>query len=361
MILSNGQFLKSTRINAIVRDQTENYQRSLPLRFLDRTPTVNADDEEIMGSFTGSVYAADIIADDQAAVVYEAGAFEFTTNVLPNLKIGQRVSQSKMNMLVRMERGNIDRDEVGIFEGWETNIAANLRRGVDERKNALIAAMNLDLLTYDRFGIKLSVNWGMPSALKVTPSTPWTTAASATPITDVLTMKELAQTTYGEEYNRLTLPMADFRLVTATTEFKNLVVGIVGQPVTSTAYNTLDMRMQGFFSQMIGMQVEFEDKTFTEKSVAGVTSSTRVQPLGKVLLSNSNDDGNPGAMDFGNAIVTESIVAELTGAGNIGGRQYGPIAYWEGSLNPPNVVGWAVTRGFPRKNRKTSTAVLTVR
>lgn len=366
MILSNGAFLKSTRINAIVRDVSENYQRGLPLRFLDRTATVDADDEEITATFTGNIYAADIIADDQAAVVYEAGALEFVTNVIPNLKIGQRVSQSRLNMLERMERGNIDRDEVGIYENWQVTVANNLRRGVDERKNALIAAMNMDAGTYDRFGIKLSVNWGMPSALKVTPSVPWTTAATATPITDVLTLKETAQTTYGEDYNRITLPLADFRLMVATTEFKNLVQGIVMQPLgaTSLAFNTLDQRMQGYAQQLLGMTIEFEDKTFTEKSGAGVTSTTRVQALGKVILGNAADDNNPGAMDFGNAIVTESIVASITGGPNtLGGRQYGPVSYWTSNddLNSPNLIGWAVTRGFPRKHRKTCTAVLTVR
>jgi len=359
--LSNSQFLSNTRMTAIIREVEDNYQRGLPLTYLDRTPTVDADDDEITGSYTGKVLAADVIMDDQAAVVYDTGQFEFVTNKITNLKLGHRVSQSKMNMLRQMSRGNIGRDEVGLFDRWLVTTGTTLRRGVDERKNALIAAMNLDLLTYDRFGIKLAVNWGMPANLKVTPTTPWTNPA-ATPITDILTQKRFAQVTYGENYNRLTLSWEDMQLVIATTEFKNLIVGLIGQPVTATAYSALDDKNQGWFAQLIGMRVEFEDKQFNEQSTAGVTTSTRVQPLGKVLMSSTSDDNNPAAMDFGNAMVNEAQVNEVVGiTDTMGGEQYGPLSYWEGTLNPPNLVAWGVARGFPRKHRKSATSVLTVR
>jgi hypothetical protein len=361
MILTSNQFLSNARITAILREVEESYQRDLPLTFLDRTPTIDAEDAEITGSYTGRTLAADIIMDDQAALVYDTGQFEFVTNAIPNLKLGQRVTQAKMNLLRRMGRGLVGPDESGMFDQWLVTIGTNLRRGVDERKNALIAAMNLDLLTYDRFGIKLSVNWGMPSNLKATPSTPWTTAASATPITDILTMKEFARTTYGERYDRITMATSTFRLVVATTEFKNLIVGVMGQPVTATAYNALDPKNESWFSQMIGMTIELEDKVYWEQSAAGVTASTRVQPANKVLLSSKADDGNAAAMDFANAIVNESQVNEIVGGNDsFGGEAYGPIAYWEGGLNPPNLIAWGVARGFPRKHRKTATAVLTV-
>ena len=276
MILSNGAFLKSTRLNAIVRDQSENYQRRLPLRFLDRTAIVDADDEEITGSYTGKVLAADVIADDQPALVYDTGAFEFVTNVIPNLKIGQRITQSKLNMLERMERGNIDRDEVGVFEGWQATVAANLRRGVEERMNALICAMMLDNVTYDRFGVKLAVNWGTPSGYKVTPSVLWTTAATATPITDILALKEFAEIDSGQNFDRVTMAKATFRLMTATTEFKNLIIGLVGQPITAaTAYNTYDQRLEGFASQLLGMDIEFEDKVYHEQSARSLLITQR--------------------------------------------------------------------------------------
>jgi hypothetical protein len=363
-VLSNGQFLKSARINALIRDQSEAYQRRLPLRFLDRCAVTPADDEEIIGTYTGKVYSADLIADDQAAPVYDAGQFEFTTNVIPNLKVGARMTQSMMNRLVRMERGNITRDEVGIFENWEANTAANLRRGVDERRNSLICAMLIDSYTYDRLGIKLSgVSWGTPSAYKVTPATPWTNIA-ATPVTDVLTLKDFMANDVGEQPDRMTMPLADFRLMVATTEFRTLIPGIVGQPLAAANYNNFDVRMQGFASQILGMDIEFDDKTYVEQSAAGVITTSRVLPLGKVILGTKADDNNPAAYDWGNAIVTESIASGIIGNNaTLGGVQAGPIAYYTGNedLNPPNIIGWGVARGFPRKFRKTCVGVLTVR
>jgi hypothetical protein len=113
---------------------------------------------------------------------------------------------------------------------------------------------------------------------------------------------------------------------------------------------------------MIGMDVVLEDKAYWEQSGAGVTASTKVQPDGKVLLGSKADDNNPQAMDFANAIVNESQVSAIVGGNDtLGGEAYGPIAYWEGDLNPPGLTCWGVARGFPRKMRKSCTATLTVR
>ena len=182
-------------------------------------------------------------------------------------------------------------------------------------------------------------------------------------MTDTLTLKDMAANDTGEQYDRMTIGIADFRLMTATTEFRTLIPGLVGQPLSATNYNALDVRMQGFASSLLGMDVEFEDKTYQEMSAAGTVTTTRVLPQGKVILSSKSDDRNSSAMDFANTIVTESVQESIVGQGILGGEQYGPIAYYTGdsNMNPPNVIGWAVSRGFPRKIRKTCTAVLTVR
>jgi hypothetical protein len=366
MILSNGQILDSVRFNRLVQDQATNYQRNLPLRFLDRTATVPADDDEITATFTGQVFAADLLTDDAKATVYEAGKLDLVTTSIPNLKVGVRFSQGTINRLGNIRRNFGSRGiqgDVEFFRNWETRTAANLIRGVDERKNMLICAMMLDSLSYSRGGVIVNGSWGMPSALKVTPSTLWT-STSATPITDILTLKEVASTTYGETYDKLTLPRADFTNAVKTDEFKALIQGQVGW-AAATAFNARDPRLQGYFSDMIGMSIELEDKTFTEQTSTGGRTATRVLPLGKVLLSVASDENDTGAYDFGNAVVTESIVAGLIGDPDNApqGEQRGPFAYYTGNmdLNPPNLVAWGVARGFPRKHRPTATSVLTVR
>jgi hypothetical protein len=88
-----------------------------------------------------------------------------------------------------------------------------------------------------------------------------------------------------------------------------------------------------------------------------------------VILSDSANDNNAGAVDFANAVVTESIVASLSGnnfagpGGGLGGPQVGPIGYSTLSshdANPPGINLWAVARCFPRKFNKAAESVLTI-
>jgi hypothetical protein len=366
MILSDGQILDSVKFNALVQDQATRYQQRLPLTFLNMTEVVNADDDEITGYYTGKVYAADLIADDQEAAVYEAGQLEYVTNSIPNLKVGKRFSQSMLNRLNRIKRnyGSAGtRGDVEMFNNWEVVAARDLIRGVNERMNALICAMLIDAVTYNRLGIQLSGTWGMPSDLKSTPSTAWT-STSATPITDILTMKQYAMDTYGEVYDKLTLSHADFLNMAATTEFKQLLPSVISQPLATTAFNARSANMPEYASLLLKMEIVIEDKQITTQAANGTNSSARVLPLGKVLLSTKADEKDPTAWDFGNAVPTESIVAGLVGdPDNFPmGEQFGPMGYFTGNadLNPPNLIAWGVARGFPRKQRKTCTSVLTV-
>jgi hypothetical protein len=367
MILSDGQILDSVRFNALVADQETNYKQNLPLRFLDRCETVQADVEEITATFTGQVFIADLVTDDAKAVVYEAGKLELVTNTVPNLKVGVRFNQAMIDRLGRIRRNLGSRgvqSDVDFFQNWETATAAKVIRGVNERKNMLICAMMLDNLTYNRLGVKVTGTWGMPANLKVTPSTLWTDPA-ATPITDTLTLKSVAAETYGEVYDKITMAQADFLNAVKTTEFKALMQGQVMQPLATTAFNSYDPRLQQYFMDMVGMRLELEDKTYTEQASNGSKVTSRVLPLGKVLLSVAADENDVTAYDFGSAVVVESIVAGIIGdPDNVpAGEQFGPFAYYTGNmdLNPPNLTAWGVTRGFPRKHRKTCTAVLTVR
>ncbi|MHC5541215.1 hypothetical protein ACYOEI_23585 [Singulisphaera rosea] len=371
MILSDGQVLDSVRFNALVQDQYTRYQQSLPLRFLDRCEITPAEDDEITAYFTGSVYVADIISDDSEAATYEAGQLEYVTNVIPNLKIGRRFSQSMINRLNRIRRNMGDvKGDVTMFTNWQVRTAQELIRSIKERMNSLVCGMLLDSVTYDRLGIKITGSWGMPSDLKVTVSTAWADGSdvpnvNATPVTDILTFKQYAANTYGEVYDRLTLSQADFIAMVSTTEFKSLLAGLVTSPIATSGWNPRDARMPQFASTLLNMEIEFEDRLMFSQGTDGSRSNSRVFPKGKVLFSNKSDDKNAMAYDFGNAIVTESQVAGLVGdPDNVPqGEQFGPFSYFTGvpDLNPPQLKAWSVARGFPRKLRKTCTGVLTVR
>jgi hypothetical protein len=367
MILSDGIILDSVKFNALILDQYTRYQEALPLRFLNRVTTNPADDDEITTYFTGKVLAAAIIGDDQEAPVYEVGQLEYVTNVIPNIKVGKRFSQAMINRLSRIKANLTSpgiRGDVGMFTNWETVTARDLVRGINDRKNQLICAMMCDNLSYTGLGVSINGSWGMPSDLKFNAAASWGTTGSSTPITDILTARLYAQQKYGETYDRLTLTTPDFINLVSSTEFKQLVPGLVNAPIPTTGYNARDPRMLQFASQLLEMEVEQENKLIFNQNADGSISTTRVLPQGTVLMSVAADDKDSTAMDFANAVVTEATVAGMVGdPDNVaGGQQFGPFGYFTGNsdLNPPNLIAWAVARGFPRKFRKTCTSTINV-
>lgn len=368
-LIRGWRFLDSARINRIVRTLADELEAigAKNLVALNRTPVVNADDNEIVGKFKGQFVAADVISDDQEAAVYDTvGQFEFVATEIPNLKLGSRVSQHMINRLARLRQNISGANDVRYFTDWENTLAESLVTGVRQRMNALICAMWLDASSYDRYGIKLTnASWGTPAALKANASVAWTVAnyATATPISDILALANtIAPDTYGETYNRITMSSQAFRYILKTTEYQNLFSGELRYSFGAGQMNMNDFGAhRQMVSNLLGMELEIYDGVFYERSNNGARSQVRYLPANKLVLSNTDDDNDTSAMDFANGIVTESVVSPLIGHGGIGGESFGPIAYFTGNenLNPPDIVAWGVARGFPRKHRETATAVVT--
>jgi hypothetical protein len=364
-LIRGWRFLESARINKIVRTLVDELEAvgARNLIGLQRTAVVNADDNEIVGKFKGQFVAADIIADDQAALVYDTvGSFEFTSTNIPNIKLGSRISQHMINRLARLRRNLPGTNDVELFTDWENNIAESLITGIRQRINQLICAMWVDSGTYNRFGVNLgNANWGMPSGLKANASVGWgASPTTARPIDELLTIiNETAPDTYGEVYNRLTMSTKAFRNMIKTTEFQNLAAGELRYNFGAGQYNLRDAGAnRQMASNILGVQIEIYDGIYRTQENTGVYKTLRYLPEDVVLLSNTANDNDSNVMDFANGVVTESIVSEITGIGNMT-ETYGPIAYYaaDTDLNPPDIRAWAVARGFPRKHRETATAV----
>ncbi len=337
------------------------------LRFLGRTPLVPAVDDEIMARFTGYVTIADIIADDQKAVVYSTDKISYEGTNIPNLKHGRALNQSMLNQLDSIARNNPQAD-MTLFRNYRNRVLDGLLLGVRQRMEALLVAMALDGLSYDRLGIIMSnVTWGMPSDLKATPNTSWDTANTATPVDDILAVALIGSTRYGQTFNRVTMSTPAFRYMIATTEFQSKARAYLAPNVSYTNLAIANLEQQRALAQnVLGMQIELYDSRYWTQNENGTLTSAPFLPITKVILSNTADDNDPMAMDFANGIVTESIVADLVGSniiGSLGGPQRGPVAYatpTSTDLNPPGVTMWGVARGFPRKHKLQATAVLTV-
>jgi len=369
--MTKTDFFSTTRITRLVQTLASELEVSQPLTFLNRTPIVPVlDDIDILGSYSGPIFAADLITEDAEAVVVEGGRFEQNASIasIPKIKIGQRVSESIIRRLTQLKQGIQLAGDTSVVTGWELDFATTLIRSVRERENALCAAMMLDNHTYDRLGVKLSGSFGAPSAMKVTllGGDKWTPAntATMTPVDDLQMLVQTATVDFSKTFNRATMSTLAFSRMTSSAEFTErvrLMMGLQPGEFYLSPYDT--QNLQNYFTRITGLQLELEDNSMRVRNVNGGSTQTRYLPANQVLLSRTEDDNNRGAFDFANGIVTESIVAPLiAGAPDFGGEQVGPVAYYDGniSLNPPDLKCWAVARGFPRKHDKNATAVITV-
>lgn len=362
----NLRFLQATRVNAIMQALQD--VRTMPpsLPWSARIPDVPALDAEIMARFVGQMQIADLISDDAQAVIYQAGRFTFESSAVPNLKHGAAMTQAMLNQLAALD-ARVPAD-AGIFSQYENRTIDGLLTGIRWRKEALFIAMLIDGFSYDRLGIKMaSVTWGMPSDLKITSSVTWDNVATATPVADLLAAKLVAQTRYGITFNRVSMTTTDFRYMVATTEFQNKAKLFLPAQLSFTNLALANLpQQQALAESTLGMTIEMNDGRYWSQDSYGTPTSAPFHPVGKVILTDSTNDGNAGAWDFANGIVTESIVSSLVDTGmigNLGGAQRGPVAYATAAnqqLNPPGVTYWGVARGFPRKHLLQSSAVLTV-
>jgi hypothetical protein len=329
---------------------------------------VSATDEEILARYEGTPLIADIVADDARAGVYSMGKFVYEANKIPNLKIGLGMNQSTLNLIDRLMSNYAGPADLSLFTNSQNRAIQQVLLGVRQRAEQLRVAMLCDGLgfSYDRLGIKLSsVTWGMYSDLKVTVGTGWDTAASATPVSDILAVKLTGAVRYGINYNRVTMSTQALRYMIATTEFQNKARTYLAPNVSYTNLNISDLAQQKALAQnVLGMQIELYDARFWSQDSTGTITSAPFLPIVNVLLTDSGNDGNGMAYDFGNGVVTESVVSRVAGMGVVGGQlsgSYGPLGYVTPTnvdLNSPGLTYWGVQRGFPRKMMKHASAVL---
>ncbi len=359
----NLDILGAARVNTVMSALQD--QRGIPgnLAFLNRTPVVPAADGEIMARTLGHVLIADLIADGQRAATYSTGKIYLESTAAPNLKIGQALNQEQLNQLDAAMSEAMVRDN--LFPFTETKIVDNLRLGVQQRMEALIIASQIGGYSYDRLGIKMSgVTFGMPADLQITPSTAWTDP-TATPVNDVLVAKRIGQVKYGIVYDRLTMTLAAFNNMIATTEFQNKSRTYLAPNVSFTNLTQANTDFQrGLAQSVLGLkELEIYDSRFWSEADTGAITSSPFLPLNKVILGATMNDNDAMAIDFANGVVTESKIARLGGVQIIGQlpvNARGPVGYATTEHNPPSVTYWGVGHGFPRRHLLQATACLTI-
>jgi hypothetical protein len=259
-------------------------------------------------------------------------------------------------------------DPNNFVSNMENGIIDSLLLGLRQRRESICVARILDGFSYDRLGIKLNgVSWGTPADLKITPAHPWTDHTLGTPVTDILSAKEIAKVRYGIEYDRLTLPLSAFRQMIQCVEFQNQVKLFL-LPGFSFANLSIQntQQMEELAKNVLGLKfIETYDSRSWSQDDAGNETSTRFWPINKVALTDSNSDNNVSVADFAHGVPTEVAVANMIpgGGGMIGQLPkgtFGPIGYVTGEHNPPQLTYWGVDRGWSRKYLLQESAVITV-
>jgi len=361
------QILESARLTAIINTLQDARNIPAELRFLGRTPQIPVVDGELLARFVGYISIADIIADDQAATVYTTGKIQFEATNIPNIKAGETVSQSMLNLLQSVAAGMANASDMGLFSDYLNRVMDNRLLAVRQRMEQMIVAMQLDAFSYDRFGVKLTnATWGMPADLKVTVAVGWDNV-SADGIGDILAQLLYASVRYGKVYNRITMSTSAFNYLTAQTSFATRArATFFPSVVGATLPNQSMQAMRPIVEALTGLQIELYDARYFQQAADGMSASSPFLPITKAILSNTGDDNRADIMDWGNATVTETLVGSIAPTNIIGGLgagpQRGPIAYATvpADLNPPNVTMFGVARGFPQKRQLQATSVLTL-
>jgi hypothetical protein len=193
-------------------------------------------------------------------------------------------------------------------------------------------------------------------------------------LTDINTVRAIAQQRYGINLNRATMTTPALRALVAQTEYQNQIKSVNLTVLLGGAAPTAPLQGDGLLRRLAEQvisgtgepfTIEIDDRRYWSQDTGGAITSNRVHPINKVLLTSTQNDGNGSAYDFANVVCTESIVANMLGSSVIGtipsGR--GPIGYAthaSANLNPPGIITWAVARGAPRKHQNAASAVLTV-
>jgi hypothetical protein len=220
----------------------------------------------------------------------------------------------------------------------------------------------------------------VPSNLNVTASPAWSldsgvtsNAANAKPIRDIMNLDKVDEDNYGlGPFDRITMTTPAFDMMIGTDEFKAKLTAFTGLnfALSATAVLSEDRaRMKDIVGRVLNKEIVLDNKTGrTQAEDGSISATSRILPNNKVLLDRTSN--NPRDWDFGNGVVTESLVATLLGSPTLGenpaltsGGAYGPLGYWtpqDGQLNPPGAIAWGVFRGFPRRHNPRCAATITI-
>jgi hypothetical protein len=367
MAANEMALLGLSRVQEIFDDVIDNRETPGNLVFRSRVNKNEALDSDITAHFQSVGHIADIVADDQAAVTYQAARVKFDSNFIPNIKQGRQLTQTDLKMLETLGSATFNAQS-NAYEAYFFDIATTLIDDIEMREEQMLVSMELGQFTYQRGDLTISVPYNIPAELNAVAVASWSDATNAKPISDIQNLALIRRVKYGRATNRIKMSTPAFVLLTKTNEFTAQVqrlwqnANVVAPSIPYQSINAL----QNLVGQILNMTVELIDHRYQQHlDTGGTPIHAPYLPLGKVILDDTANDRNDRVKDFAIGVVTESTVNDLLGGWVYGltGEQFGPVTYITPTtmnLNPPGVVFWGVERGMPRKRDTALNAVLDV-
>lgn len=165
------------------------------------------------------------------------------------------------------------------------NVLRLLSDGVEDRKEEMRwSALSKGLFTYDKYGIKINVSWGIPEANQVTADPVWSDVANADPLQDILDWNEILIAATGGPAVVAYLSTKVLGYLLQNAKIRNLL----GYAYTGKAVGFPSRRqISQFLLSGEGLPLILYDAQYNEESEAGAITRHRFLGEDKFVMLSS--------------------------------------------------------------------------
>lgn len=230
----------------------------------------------------------------------------------------QEISQAiakigKKRMIKEQEKAKLFRPRPGTTdlasgEEYVYNVLRLLSEGIDDRIEYLRwQALSVGTLTYDKYGVKISMDWQIPAGNKKTANPKWSDVDNADPLQDIVDWNDILIAATGGGAIVAYCSSKVWGYLLQNQKIRNLIG--YSQTGRAVGYPTKTQVMQ-FMLNGEGLQIVTYDAKFNEENEAGVSTLTRFLGDDKFVMLASAAGLSP----FGLGNVLDGPVPDAGGA-----------------------------------------------
>lgn len=192
------------------------------------------------------------------------------------------ISEEEKMKLFRPRPGSKD---LARGEEYVYNCIRLLSEGLDDRMEHMRwAALGDGLFSYDKYGIKVEVDFGLPEANQVTASPLWSDTANADPLTDILTWSDVLVDALGAGPVIAFASTKVMRYLLDNSKIRNLIG--YSQTGKGKGFPSKPM-VESFLLNGQGLPINVYDRKYNEEAENGNITVTRYLAENKFVLLGS--------------------------------------------------------------------------